>query len=123
MCEERWSLRYFCRNHEQNYLLEESLSFLHNMPIYYPSGKYKFSILSFLEYCYAVAFVHDVLCMLKGCLVHDGNMHKIFSVLNFTIICIKNFTCNNTTFSISFLNEILFLHQTFSFKNNIIDCI
>ena len=30
-----------------------------------------------------------------------------------TIICIKPFTCNNTIFSVSFLNEILFLHVFF----------
>ena len=40
----------------------------------------------------------------------DRNMHKYFTVLNFAIICIKPFICNNTIFSVSFLNEILLLH-------------
>ena len=40
----------------------------------------------------------------------DRKVHKYFSVLNFKIICIKSFTCNNTIFSVSFLNELLFLH-------------
>ena len=34
-------------------------------------------------------------------------------VLNLTIMCVKPFTCNNTIFSVSFLNEILFLHVFF----------
>ena len=81
--------------------------------IYYPSGKYKLSIrfFFFLEYCYTVVFVQYILCLSKGCLVHDRNVHKTFSALSFTVISVVAFTCNNTTFSVSFLlNEILFLH-------------
>ena len=36
----------------------------------------------------------------KGCLVHDTNVHKIFSALNLTIIFLK--PCNNNFFSILF---------------------
>ena len=80
------------------------------MPIYFPSGKYKLSIHSFLEYCYIIVFVHNILCI-PGCLVHEKHAQTFFS-LKWTIICIKSFTFNNMTFSISvsFLNEILFLH-------------
>ena len=40
----------------------------------------------------------------------DRNVREYLSVLNFTVICVKPFTSNSTTFSVSFLNEILFLH-------------
>ena len=44
----------------------------------------------------------------------DRNMQKKKkikkSALNLTIICINPFTCNNTTFSISFLNDFLNLN-------------
>ena len=81
------------------------------MPIYFPSGKYKLSIRSFLEYRYIIFDVQYFMCALKRMFVFDDrNRQKYFSVLNFTIICIKRFTCNNTIFSVSFLNEILFLH-------------
>ena len=46
----------------------------------------------------------------KGCLGHDRNVHKILPVLCLTIMCIKPFTCKNTTLSVPFLNEMLFLH-------------
>ena len=84
------------------------LSYSQNMPIYFASKKYKLSIHSFLEYCYTIVLVHDILCPSNESLVHDSttNMHKIFSALNLTIICIRPFTCNNTIFSVSFLNEI-----------------
>ena len=82
-----------------------------NMAIYFSSGKYELSICSFLEYCYhTIISVQHTLCPSKWCLVHDWNVHMIFSALNLTIICIKPFTLNNTTFSVSFLHEILFLH-------------
>ena len=38
-----------------------------------------------------IVFVHDLLFSSKRCLVHDRNVHKIFSILNLTIICIKPF--------------------------------
>ena len=41
-------------------------------------------------------------------LVYDTSVHKIFSALNLIIIIIKS--CNNSTFLVSFLNEISFLH-------------
>ena len=59
------------------------LRYLQNMQIYYPSGKYKPPIHSFLEYFYTIP---DRLCAwycasgLKGCLVHDTNVHKIFQL-------------------------------------------
>ena len=78
------------------------------MLIYFPSGKYKLSIRSFLEYRHIIFDVQYFMCALKRMFVSDdGNMQKYFSVLNFTIICIKPFTCNKL---VSFLNEILFLH-------------
>ena len=51
----------FFRNHKLNHVSEMSLSYLQNMSIYYPSGKYKLSICSFLEYCYTIVFVSDIL--------------------------------------------------------------
>ena len=44
---------HFFRSHEPNHLQEMSLSYLKNIPIYYPLGKYKLSIHSSLdlEYC------------------------------------------------------------------------
>ena len=38
------------------------------------------------------------------------NVHKNLSALNPTIIFIKPFNCNNSIFSVYFLNEISFLH-------------
>ena len=35
--------------------------------------------------------MHDFLCLSKGHLVHDTDVHKIYSTLNLTIICIKPF--------------------------------
>ena len=55
-----------------------SFSYLQNMAIYYPSGKCKLSIPSFLEHYCAILFVHNVLCPSKGYLVHDANMFKFF---------------------------------------------
>ena len=46
----------FVRNHEPHRLPETSRSYLQNMPIYFPSGKYKLTIRSFLEYCYTQSF-------------------------------------------------------------------
>ena len=57
--EETWTL---LRNHEQNHVL----SCLKNMPIYFPSGKYKLSSHSFLEYSYMIVFVCDISCPSKG---------------------------------------------------------
>ena len=76
------------------------------MPIYFPSGKYKLSIRSFLEYCYTIFGVQYLVCApQKGMFVFDDrNVLKYFSVLSFTIICIKPFTSKNNIFSVSFLN-------------------
>ena len=61
---------------------------------------------------------------LKSSLGRDRNVIKLFSPLNLTIICINPFfTSNNTTFSVSFLNEISFLHKTSFFKYAITDSI
>ena len=73
------------RIYEPYHVRGNSFSFLQNMPIYYPSGKYKISIRFFqFEYWYTVKFVHDISCPSKGCLVHDRNAHEIFAVLNTT---------------------------------------
>ena len=101
----------FFRNHEKYCVPKMSLSYLQNMPIYFSSGKYKLSIHSFLIYCYTIVFGHNFLHPSKWCLVHNKNVHKICSALNLKIICITPFTCNNTTFSVSFLNEIYLFHQ------------
>ena len=86
-------------NHEPNHVTQMSLSYLQNMSSYYPSGIYKLSIHFLVRYFFF---------FLKECLVHNTNVCKTFSALNLTIIFIK--ACNNsTTFSVSFLNEILFL--------------
>ena len=82
--------------------------------IYCLSGKYKLFIPSFLEYCYTIDFVQGISRHSKECVAHDRNDDNFFLALNLTIICIKIFTCNNATSSASFLNEILFLHSTFS---------
>ena len=101
-----------CRIHEPNHVPETSPSLLQSMPLYYHSGKYKLSIRFFLEYCYTIVPLHyNISCTSKGYLVHDRNVHKKFgALLNSTITCIVPFTCNNN-FSISLLNEILFLHS------------
>ena len=75
---------------------------------------YKLSICSFLEYCCTIVFMEGILRPLKGCalkcvLVRDRKVQKVFSALK-TKGCIKSFTCNNTSSSLPFLNEILFLH-------------
>ena len=92
------------------------------MSIYYPSGKYKLAILSFLEYCYRIFGTQYFVRAppdSKGCLylVDDKNVHKyFFPVLNLTII--KPFTCNDTIFSVSFLYEILFLYRFFEYHHH-----
>ena len=48
---------------------------------------------------------------------------QICSALNLALNYINLFSSNNTTFSVSFLKEILFLHKTFSFKRIITNCI
>ena len=76
-------------------------------------GNINFQFVPFLEYCYKIFGAQYFLRALQvkmAFLLDDRNVHKYVSVLNFTIICIKFFSCNNTIFSVSFLNEILFLH-------------
>ena len=73
------------------------------------------SVFKWPQYCFC-AYIFCVL--LNGYLVHGRNLRKTFSILNLTIICIKSFTCNNTTFSVFFLNELSFFHKTYSFKHN-----
>ena len=101
----------FFSYHRSSHVPEMSLSYLPSMSIYYPSGRctYKLLLHSFLEYYYTIVFVHDISCASKGFLMHGRNFQKHFSALNLTLICIQLFTCNNTTFSGSILNEI-FLH-------------
>ena len=60
-------------------------------------GNIKLSILSSLEYWYRILFVHNILCPQKGCFLHDQNVHKVFSAMHLTIICVNLFTFNNTT--------------------------
>ena len=55
-------------------------------------------------------FVQDITCLSKRWLVHDTNVHKIFSALNLTIIFIKCSISSNVIFSVSFLNEVAFFH-------------
>ena len=76
----------FLETMKQNRVPEMSLSSSQNMPIYLPLEKHKLAIQSFVEYCYIINFVHDILQSSKRCLVHDRNMHKIFSAMNLTII-------------------------------------
>ena len=67
--------------------------------MYYPEWKYKLSIRCFLEYYYyKILYLHIIFNPSKSCLLHDTYVHKIFSVLNSTIIIIEPFACNNTTF-------------------------
>ena len=96
----------FFRSHEPNCVPEMNLNHMQNMSIYYPSGKYKLSVRSFIECCYIIVFVHYnsefvrhkrmVWCMIE-------KQPKYFRALNLKIIFINSFTCNN-------INEILFLH-------------
>ena len=87
----------FFKNHELNRVTEISLSYIQNIPIYCPSGEYKFSVRFFLDYWYTIVFVqycapqNDVWWMIQMCT-------KFCSALNLTIIFIKPFTCNNTNF-------------------------
>ena len=61
----------FFKNDEPNRVSEMSLSYSQNRPIYFPSGKHKVSICSFLVYCYMTVFVYDISYSSKGCLVYD----------------------------------------------------
>ena len=90
---------FFFRNLETNRVLQRSFRYLLNMPIYQPSGKYKLSNLSLLEYCYTIVFINDIFSPSKGYMIYDGNVHKMFSALNLKIICNRSLTYNNTTFS------------------------
>ena len=58
----------FFRNYEPNRTPEMSLSYLPNMPIYYPSGKDNLSNLYFSEYSYKIC-VHYFMPLTKVCLV------------------------------------------------------
>ena len=101
----------FFSYHRSSHVPEMSLSYLPSMSSYYPLRRctYKLLLHSFLEYYYTIVFVHDISCASKRFLMHSRNVQKHFSALNLTLICIQLFTCNNTTFSGSFLSEI-FLH-------------
>ena len=76
----------------------------------------------FSEYCYTILDVQwqYFVPLSKGWLRDDRNVHNFFSVLNLTIIRIKPFTCNNTIFSVSFLNEILFPYLNILSKHTIL---
>ena len=55
-----------------------------NMPIYFPSGKYKLPICSFLEYCYTIVFLGVFLAQYfvhpsKGCLMQEKRAQNFFS--------------------------------------------
>ena len=87
-----------------------ALLILFNVPIYYPLGECKLSICSFLEYCYTIAvFMHSVLCLSKDVWCVIKTQAKFFSALNLTI-AFSTFHFVITIFSVSFLNELLFLH-------------
>ena len=99
----------FFRNHEPNRVPEIGLSFSNEL---HP----------FLAQYFMHHFSHHFPSKVR--LGHDRNVIKLFSPLNLTIICINPFfTSNNTTFSVSFLNEISFLHKTSFFKYAITDSI
>ena len=108
-------LKVPCVNHESNRVPEMMLSYLQNMSFYYPSGKYKLAIHSFLEFYYTIVFVHDIV-LLKRMFGAWYNVHKIFSALNLTIIFIKPSLSLEVTQSSSFSNEIYFSIKLFLLK-------
>ena len=101
------------------------------MSVYFPLGKYKLSVCSFLEYCYKTLRAHNFSCFSERCLVDYRNVHKVFQPwtweyqdlhLNSTIISDRNvhkvfqpwtweyqdLHLNNTIISVLFLNQIFF---------------
>ena len=111
---------FLFRNHDKNLAPEFNLNYLQNIPIYYISGKYKLSNCSLS--IAAQSFSGAIFCAPHKTvfgLVRDRNSaHKSFSVLNLTLIFIF------IIFSISLLNETLFLDKLFSSKYTLItDCI
>ena len=60
------------------------------------------------EHCYRTVFVHNIFCSSKKFFMHGTDMCKILLELNLTMIFIK--PGYGTTFSVSLLKEILFLH-------------
>ena len=52
-----------------------------------------------------------IFVMFDAHLVHNKNMQKKFSGLNLTKIYINLFTCNDTTFLVSFFKKIIFLNK------------
>ena len=90
----------FFRNHEPNHVLEISLSYSQNMLIYFSSEKHRLLIRYFLEYCYIIAFAHNICASLKKMFGHekcsqhffipefDNNLHQAF--LFFLLLVIHN---------------------------------
>ena len=66
-----------------------------------------FSLFPFRVLLHNVLVIH-ISCPCGEFSNHDTNLHKTFSALNLIIVFTK--PCNNVTFSVSSLNEILFLH-------------
>ena len=94
--EETCTSRYFFQNHEPN---RAPLSYLQNVPIYYPSFR---EIKTFNSFLLRV-LLHNRFCaqyftplkkMLGAWYKHVQN----FSALSFTTIWIEPFRCNNTIF-------------------------
>ena len=109
------------------------------MSVYFPLGKYKLSVCSFLEYCYKTARAHNFSCFSERCLVDYRNVHKVFQPwtweyqdlhLNSTIISDRNvhkvfqpwtweyqdLHLNNTIISVLFFKSNIFFHYKFSFS-------
>ena len=92
--------------------VEIALDFCNTCQFITPQGDINLRFVFFqFEYCNTIHFVPDILCLSKGCLMHDKNDHRHFcspeSHMNLHRVVLA---CNNATFSIFFLNESLFLH-------------
>ena len=82
-----------------------SPSYLQNVQIYYPSGKYKLSIRSFLGYCHTIVFVHNIM-PLKRMFDAWYKYAQNFFIPEFDHNFCHAFTCHNTIFIYQQLNII-----------------
>ena len=90
----------FSRYHEPIVYLKWALAICETCQFITVQENITFQFDPFFKYCFTIVFVH-ISCSLKGCLLHDRNVHDIFSALNLAVVCIKPFTCNSTTFSLT----------------------
>lgn len=107
---------YFLQKIWTKSLPEMSPSYSKNILLYFPSRKYKLPICSL---SYTFVFVHNIFCIPEKDVWCMGNVHEIFSTLNFKITCIESFTCNDmhnlSNFSIYFKwNAISLLNVFFN---------